>query len=130
MPRALYYQDGYGQIVCIAARRQSAEIYSAVVCTGLYVHFVRTFSTDVAAALKRRNALGKPSFGFPRPFPRLEATQKKFQGFEFNLLSLTTFFAVTRSFTFWFSGTVGREGWALCIYFNLGVHFINGCPII
>lgn len=92
MPRALYCRYGCGctfavctdtlyvQTVCAVARRQSAEICSAVVCTVLYVHFVRTFSTDTAAApRRRRNALGKPSFGFPRPFPRLEITRRKFQ---------------------------------------------------
>lgn len=94
--------------------------------------FVRTFCTDVlyghcGGATRRRNALGKPSFGFPRPFPRLETTQKKFQGFE---LSLITASAVPRSFALRLSVTVGREGWALCVYLNFVVHFIYSVSVI
>lgn len=93
---------------------------SVRVCTDiLYGH--------CGGATRRRNALGKPSFGFPRPFPRLETTQKKFQGFE---LSLITASAVPRSFALRLSVTIGREGWALCVYLNFVVHFIYSVSVI
>ena len=67
---------------------------------------------------------GKPSSGFPRPFPRPENTEQKSQ----SSLSLRPIVTATAEPTVLFVG--GRGVWVLCVLRNFLVHLFDSALII
>lgn len=103
-----------------------ADLCIQNVCTNFVytkcVYKSEIFFTD--GRLRRRDAQGKPSSGFPRPFPRLENTEQKSQ----SSLCLRPIVTATAESTVLFVG--GRGVWVLSVLRNFLVHFFDGALII
>ncbi len=106
---------------------KSIPLLSVRVCTYiLYGRLVRTLRRRYVAP----KCAGETVLRFP-PSPSPPGNHaEKFQEFKYINLSLTTTSAVARAFAFRLSWAVGREGWALCVHLDFGVHFIDCSSII